>query len=500
MSGEIFRGRLSAPMDKFIQRFISSIEDDIQIAEIDVDVLEAHCLMLYKIGKLNKKEIKSILKRLDEIRHFLKSSKLYEEIERRNVIDIHPLIEELIIESCGVSVGGKVNTARSRNDQVVTDMHIYLRGKILHISEWALRLSDELLKLAMKYRGALMPGYTHLQHAQLITFSHYALSYIDALMRSVKRLLEAYNYVNLCPLGSCALAGSRISIDRAYTAELLGFSGVIENTIDATSSRDIILDVLARLTVLSTILSRMSKDLIVWSTYEYGFIELGDEVADISTAMPQKKNPDCLEVLIGKTSRIIGLLSHCLSAVYALNTGYSRELQEVKSACFTIVQDIEAMLITLSKVLATLKINEKRMLEVARGNYIVATDLAELLVCKGLAFREAHLLVGNIVKELKSKGVPLDNLTPELLKKTAVKVLKKEVNISADELQKAIDPFSCVLSRKSQGGPSPEEIERMIEERRRELSRLSSMISSLKNELRRAETRRRSIVSQVLSS
>ncbi len=472
---KIFRGRLSKQMDPKLSEFIGSIEEDMKIAEIDIDVIKAHSTMLNKVGIINDEDLKKILKALEKARKDLISGK----IDIKGKIDIHPLIEEYIIEECGIEVGGKTHTGKSRNDQVMADMHIFVRNGSLRILRRLLDLIRELLEIAEKNKETVMPAYTHLQHAQVTTYAHYLLCYVDAFLRDAERILTTLYYLNLNPLGSNACAGSSIEIDRECTTELLGFEGVLENSLDATSNRDILLDSISRLVLLLVTISRMSRDIIIWSTYEFGFLELADEVADVSTSMPQKKNPDVLEVICGKTGKALGNLVHCFSTVYCLPTGYSRDLQEVKASVIEVVEIAEEVLEAFSKVVSKIILKPERMREVITENYVLAVDLTELLVKKGIPFREAHFIVGKLVRKLIEEGKKLSEISPKDLVEECRKI-GREVEIGDEELKNVTDPLGSVYAKRTVGSPNPAEVERMIRDRK---SKLDKFFESLKNYL-----------------
>lgn len=485
---DVFRGRLEKAMDNDTLNFISSVDEDKKIVETDIEVIEAHCLMLHSMDILRDDEVKKVLEALNSAREDSKSGKLLDIMKNRTNVDIHPLIEEYIINHYGMEVGGKTHTAKSRNDQVVTDMHIFMRDKIIEISRLLLDVLDGFLDLAQQHKETIMPGYTHMQHAQTTTFSHYLLAYVDCFIRDIKRLIETYKSVNLNPLGACALAGSNLEIDRHYTAELLGFDGILENTIDAISNRDIILEFVSKIAIISTTLSRIARDFIFWSSYEYGFLNISDEIADTSTAMPQKKNPDCLEMINGKSGKINGRVTQCFDIVSGLSTGYSRDLQEVKSVVFEVTEDIKSMLKILHKVVVTTKINPDRMLQVIKRNYIAAVDFAEHLITRGwLPFRESHYLVGNLVKRLSSEGRELQDITSEYLADISRSLLNKEINIPQEELEQLVNPLSSIYERKSHGGPSPKEVERLLNDRKEEVKNLRDTIEEKEERVKNAK-------------
>jgi argininosuccinate lyase len=481
----LWRGRVDKEINKDVQQFISSIEEDRRILEIDIDVVEAHCLMLHKQGYISKEEIRGIIDGLECARKDYREGKLTLDTGYFN--DIHPFLEKYVIDRYGIGVGGKMHLGKSRNDQVMADVRISLRNEIIALLELLLDFIVLLLSYARKYKKVLMPGYTHLQIAQVTTFGYYILSHADAMLRNIDRLFEIYQRVNLNPLGASALSGTIISIDRSYTTALLGFDDIIENTIDATSNRDFILELASELGILMVTLSRIAEDFILWSTNEFNMVELNDEVCDISSVMPQKKNPDPLEIIRGKTSAVIGLITQLFSVTKALPTGYARDLQEMKPAMWKIIDIAKSSIIIMKIILETVKIKSYEMEKLVRKSYALATDLAEFLVSKkNLSFREANFLVGNIVKRLYKEKKTLLQLTPQVVKKIGKELLGKEINISKKEITEIIEPSKSILKRRNAGYLSPEEVESMVSGRYEIVEKKRKMLSDIKEKLKKA--------------
>lgn len=463
---DLFRGRLEKEIDSLARRYLSCLGEDKRLFEIDLRVVEAHCLMLNKQGYLSKKELNKILVVLKKLKIDFqqgKLSRILRDSSKSSFTDIHPIIEKYLIDTCGVKIGGKVNLGRSRNDQIVTDLRIYLREEILEVERLLCNFIQSLLNLANSHDETVFPGYTHRQPAQVITFAHYLLSYVAIFLRSFDRLKEVYLRVNLNPLGSAALAGTSINLDRRCTTKLLKFNGLIENSIDAVSSRDFLLEGANALLLLILPLSRMASDMVGWSSFESGIVELADEFTDISTAMPQKKNPSVLELLLGKTDHAIGLLNHLYSTISGLETGYNQEFQELKPSLWQIIDFTKDSIKIMEKILLTLRINRRRIEEILGESYLTAIDLAEYLQESGGVdtFREAHFLVGNLVKELNRKGKTFAQVSTKEIEKISYKLFGKRIVLTAEEIKRVTDPFFAVKQRKSTGGPAPQEVKRM---------------------------------------
>jgi len=492
----LWRGRVDEEINRDIQQFISSIEEDKRILEIDIDVVEAHCLMLYKQGYISKKEIKSIINELESARKDYKEDRLTLDTQHFN--DIHLFLEKYVIDRCGIDVGGKMHLGKSRNDQVMADVRISLRNEIVTILELLLDFADLMLDYAKKYKETLMPGYTHLQIAQVTTFGYYILSYIDVILRDMDRLFEIYKRVNLNPLGAGAFSGTILPIDRNFTAELLGFDSIVENTIDATSNRDFVLELASALAILMTTISRIAEDFILWSTNEFNMIELSDEVCDISSVMPQKKNPDPLEIIRGKTSTVIGLTAQLFSITKALPTGYARDLQEMKPTIWKIIDITKSSILIMKIILETVKIKPHEMEKLVRKSFALATDFAEFLASKKkLSFREANFLVGNIVKKLYEGKKTLLQVTPQMVKKISKDLLDKEIDISKKEISEIIDPSKSLLRRTNEGYLAPKEVEKMASKRYEIIEKKKKLVSNIKEKLKRAQEKFISVKAQL---
>jgi len=324
----MYRSRLGKNLERITLDYVSSISDDVEIAHYDILGSQAHVIMLYENKIITKNEIKKILKGLES----LKKEKFGKKTDSE---DIHELIESLIIKKIGIDAGGKMHTARSRNDQVALDIRMKIRDDINITCQCLLDTIKSLVVLAKKHQETIVPLYTHLQQAQVGLFSHYLLSYADALFRDLDRLYVTYGRVNENPLGAGPIGGTSIPIDRISTGKMLGLKGLVENSIDATTTRDSAVEYIAAIAILMTNLSRVSKDFSIWSTSEFSFLELSDEFTSPSSVMPQKKNPDILELTRGKTSHVIGNLTSMLSTIQGLPSGYSRDLQQINPSIWS---------------------------------------------------------------------------------------------------------------------------------------------------------------------
>ena len=364
-------------------------------------------------------------------------------------------IERRLIEKIG-AVGGKLHTARSRNDQVALDMRVYLREELANISKVMTRLKKELARVAKRNLGIMMPGYTHLQRAQPILFSHHLLAYAEMLERDLERAADCARRINVLPLGSGALAGTTFPIDRAYVARLLGFPQLAKNSIDAVSDRDFILEFLAMSAILFVHLSRLAEELILWSSEEFGFIELPDGFCTGSSMMPQKKNPDVPELIRGRTGRIYGHLQALLTVMKGLPLAYNRDLQEDKIPLFDTVDTVKSSLEVLTEMMSKIKVNKSRMLAAASEGYMNATDLADYLVRRGVSFRVAHGIVGRLVRHCLDSGQKIEQLPLKMLKRFCPRIEK--------DVYRYLAPAAMVERRRAPGGTASANVRRRIKE------------------------------------
>ena len=452
----MYRSRLGNDLNKITLDYVSSISDDVEIALYDILGSQAHTIMLYENKIITKAEVKKILSALESIKK--------EKFEKKSdAEDIHELIESLVIKRAGSASGGKMHSARSRNDQVSLDIRMKIRDDINILCSCILDAIEALVSLAQQHQKTVMPLYTHLQQAQVGVFSHYLLSYTDSLFRDIERLYVVYGRVNQSPLGAGPIGGTSLPINRQSTARMLGFHGIVENSIDATSTRDFVAEYVSVVAILMTNLSRIAEDFVIWSTSEFSFIELADEFTSPSSVMPQKKNPDILELTRGKTSEVIGHLMAILATIKGLATGYGRDLQQIKSAVWSTSKISITTLLVLKSMLLTLNVNEKQMKKAAEGGYLIALDIAEKLVQDGIPFRTTHKVVGQFVQVAFQAKKPLSKLTTSEIKQS-VKGTTVDPKAVAKIIQ-SISIFSSLKERTSEGSSGFNEQKRMIADR-----------------------------------
>ena len=460
MNNILYRSRQKENLDKGVLNFLSSLREDVNIFYYDILGTQAHCLMLNKIGILSSDELSKVLYSLNKIKYQSKNEGTIQYIISNELSfeeDIHEQIESIVIRDIGIDIGGKIHTGRSRNDQVVLDLRMKLRDDIVDISEDLISVIKSLIVRAKEHKDTIISLYTHLQQAQIGTMSHYLLSYSFNLLRDLDRISSSFEKINLSPLGSCAIGGTGIPIDRNYTASLLGFHGLLENSIDATSSRDSMIEYLSFLTILMTSLSRIAEDFILWSTSEFSYIELSDKYSSTSSVMPQKKNPDPLEILRSRTSIVIGMLISSLSIIKNLPSGYNRDLQDLKPLLWNSSKIVKESLRIMKGMIDTFKVNKKNTLYSANKSYGVSLDIAEQIVIKyNIPFRKVHKLVGQLVQyAITHENIPLDKTPQEEVNKI---LNSSKIKIDLDELMsiiKDVKPEKSILLRKSYGSPNP---------------------------------------------
>ncbi len=457
-------GRFEQAMAQAMTAYTESLAVDARMVAEDIWGSQAHALMLAEVGLLERDDLRVILTWLERARadHEAGTFQLRPELE-----DVHMNVERYVIEGGGAAYGGRLHTARSRNDQVLTDCKLYVRERLLATETGLADLVATMLDLARKHVTTIMPGFTHSQHAQPITFGYWAAAHAGAWLRDLRRLRQAYELVNLCPLGACAIAGTDLPIDRRRTAALLGFAGVHEHALDVTSARDFLAETLAALAILMTGLSRLSEELVWWSTWEFRFVELADAYTSGSSIMPQKKNPDCAELTRGKTARVIGDLMQLLTCVKSVSLGYSRDLQEDKPPVWDAFDQALGAIATLTGAVGTMRVNTRRLRAAVDGNFATATQLANWLVAEHrVPFRRAHEIVGGLVGELARAGRTF-TATDQVL----AQLMAAGVSCDAATLRDVLDPRQGVARQSSLGGPAPDEVRRMLRGFRAELRR-----------------------------
>lgn len=447
----LWGSRFEKEFDSTALEFSSSISFDINLFEYDIKVSKAHANMLNKIGILNDNENVKIQNGLDTIVTNYKNKSWTP--DKTKFEDIHSAIEEELTKIIG-EVGKKLHTARSRNDQVITDVRLWLKNSVSEIILLIQKLQKSSLNIASKHVNTLMPGYTHLQRAQPISFAFHLLAYVEMFERDKERFKFTFTQADENILGCGALAGSTIKLDRNLTTKELGFSRVSQNALDSVSNRDFILDFLHSCNLAMMHLSRLSEEIILWTSYEWNFIKLGDEFTTGSSLMPQKQNPDLAELIRGKNGRTFGNYFALLSTIKSLPLSYNRDLQEDKEGMFDSYFTLLNSLNLMSEMIKSIKVNKERFVEEINGSFMLATDLADYLVCKGIPFREAHNILGKIVKFATGENKKLNKLSIEEFKNFS-KVFDEDVfnYLSAE---------TCLNNKKTIGSPNPQMLEDSI--------------------------------------
>ena len=485
----MYRSRLGTDLSNITLDYVSSINDDSEIALYDIIGSQAHTIMLFQNKIITKNDAKKILSSLEDMKNetFDTSS---------GAEDIHELIESLVIKKAGMASGGKMHTARSRNDQVVLDIRMKIRDDINIICNCLLDTIESLVSVSKNHQKTIMPFYTHLQQAQAGLFSHYLLAQADILSRDFQRLFETFKRINQSPLGAGPIGGTSITIDRHSTAKMLGFDGVVENSIDATSTRDFVAEYVAMVSILMTNLSRISEDFIIWSTSEFSFIELSDEFTSPSSVMPQKKNPDILELTRGKTAEIIGNLTAILTTIKGLASGYGRDLQQIKSSIWSTSKISISALLIIKSIVLTMKVNTKQMKKVTESSNLIALDIAEKLVQEGIPFRVTHKISGVLVQLAHNSKKPISKLTVLEIKKSV-----EGTTVDPKIVSKIISSTSVVSSlkdRKSFGSSGYDEQKRMISDRTQKISIWRSNMSERDNKIKSSIDELQKLVDEII--
>ena len=444
------KGRLNQPAAELAQRYSESVSFDWRLYRHDIAGSIAHAAALARARIITANERRQIESELRVIEQEIEAGTFK---WHRSLEDLHMNIEAALTRRIGAA-GAKLHTARSRNDQVALDLRLYVKAEIAEVSGRLRSLQTALLEVAERHIDVLMPGYTHLQRAQPITFSHYLLGQLEAFERDANRLRDCLTRTDVLPLGSGALAGSTIVLDRERIARDLGFSSVSQNSVDAVGDRDFVCEFLFCLAMIGLHLSRLSEDLIIWNTAEFGFLEFSDSFSTHSSLMPQKKNPDTAELTRGKTGRLYGNLMSIITTMKALPSSYNRDVQEDKRALFDSVDTSKSALEVFAAMLPELEINRERMKKAAADPNLFATDLAEYLVKQGVPFREAHQIIGKLVVHSIAKSVPLDQI--------GVAEMKKFSPHFDDDVAKIFDVRGSLAQRRALGAPSPENIATQI--------------------------------------
>ncbi len=447
---KMWAGRTDGVTDKLADQLNSSIGFDQRFYKNDIEGSIAHAKMLAFKNIITKEEADKIVEGLQGILADIESGKLEINLSAE---DIHMFVEETLTERIG-ETGKKLHTARSRNDQVALDLRLYLKEEIIKIEKLVKELVATIVLKAEEYKDTIMPGYTHLQRAQPVTFGFHLMAYANMLLRDAQRLNDCLDRVNCSPIGSCALAGTTYQTDRYYEAKLLGLESVCMNAMDGVSDRDFVIEFNAICSILMMHLSRFSEEIILWSSWEFKFIELSDEYTTGSSIMPQKKNPDMAELVRGKTGRVYGNLISILTVLKGLPLAYNKDMQEDKEGVFDTIDTVKLCLEVYIPMIKTLKANKENMLSAGKKGFINATDLADYLVKKGMPFRSAYKIVGETVRKCTERNITLEDLTIEEYKEIS--------SLFEKDVYKEISLETCVNKRISLGGTSVKMVEEHI--------------------------------------
>lgn len=457
---KLWGGRFEKGTDKLVDDFNSSIRFDCRMYRQDILGSIAHSNMLGKCGIISIEESTLIQATLKEILRDIEAGAIEFEVDAE---DIHMNVEKILISRIG-DTGKKLHTGRSRNDQVALDIRMYLKDEITAISSMLIALKKNILNISEENTGTILPGYTHLQRAQPITFAHHMMAYFEMFKRDYSRLSDCYSRMNMLPLGSGALAGTTYPLDRHMVAAELGFCDVTRNSLDAVSDRDFAIELASCLSILMMHISRLSEEIILWSSHEFGFVELDDAYSTGSSIMPQKKNPDVAELARGKTGRVYGSLMTLLTVMKSLPLAYNKDMQEDKEAIFDAVDTVKMCLPVFSSMLATMKLRKANMYKAAQGGFTNATDIADYLVKKGIPFRSAHEIIGKMVLYCIDKNKAIDEMTMEEFKSFSDKI--------QEDVYTEISLEKCVSGRSLPGGPAAATVLKAVQEGREYLASL----------------------------
>ncbi|MGN1103036.1 MAG: argininosuccinate lyase [Huintestinicola sp.] len=454
---KMWAGRFSKEVDEKVNDFNSSISFDCRMYRHDIKGSMAHAKMLGEQGIIAPEESEKIINGLEGILSDLDSGKLSFD---PNAEDIHMFVEQVLTERLG-DTGKRLHTARSRNDQVALDIKYFLKDECDDISKLVYELIETIIETAQEHYDTVMPGYTHLQRAQPVTFAHHIMAYAQMLTRDLGRLADCKKRMDRMPLGSCALAGTTYPLNRKRVAELLEFEDITYNSLDGVSDRDYCIELASAISVLMMHLSRFSEEIIMWCSWEFKFIELDDAYSTGSSIMPQKKNPDITELIRGKTGRVYGDLMTLLSMMKNLPLAYNKDMQEDKEAIFDAVDTVKLCLSTFIPMFRTMTVLKDNMRKAAAKGFINATDCADYLVKKGMPFRDAYKITGTLVARCIDLGTTLEELD--------MKEYKRLSDVFDEDVYKAINLETCVMQRNVDGGPAPEAVARQIEQLKAEL-------------------------------
>ncbi len=486
-------GRFEKSMDPDAAEYSASLDSDTRLFDSVIQINIAHAQMLKKQEILKKEDADTIIEALLELQETgTDALDLRPDLE-----DIHMVLEEYLKKEIGEETAGKLHTAKSRNDQVSASIRIFLREEILEIQKLTVNFVETMLELAKKNLETVMPGYTHLQVAEPTTFAHYLCSYCESFLRDVYRMNQSYKQVNQSPMGACALAGTSFPIDRKLVSDLLGFNKVLENTIDATGSRDFVLQIMSDIAILMTNMSRLCEEISIWSSAEFDMIEIPDEFSSTSSIMPQKKNPVIAELERAKTGRTIGNLIGGFNIIKSLTQAYNLDLQELTPLLWDSLDQIKPTLKVMTKHIEKIKPNPEKMLQHTETGFATMTELANTIVRETeLPFRISHNIVGKLASQALKDGKSLADLTIDDLQTASKSINHQEVDISEEEFENALNPSKSVKMRNLIGGPSPKSvkeeisnIENKIEKQKSAIKKKTTNISKFKKNLQNISVR-----------
>ncbi len=449
---QYFSGRFKEKASNLILGFHSTINFEERLAYYDIIGSIAHVRGLGKQGIVSKEEASLIEKTLRKILEDIENKKIKLLVEYE---DIHMNIEKNLIDRIG-DIGKKLHTGRSRNDQTAVDLKLYLKDEIKKVQSYLIEIIDILNDMAKDNKKTFMPGFTHLQKAQPICFSHYVLGYVEMFRRDYKRLENTFDMMNICPLGSAALAGTSYPLDMEYTSELLGFKRPIWNSLDGVSDRDHVIELISDLSIIMVHLSRFCEEIIIYCSNDFGYLEMSDAFSTGSSIMPQKKNPDAAELIRGKSGRVFGDLMGILTTMKGIPLAYNKDMQEDKEAVFDALDTVKSCFSVFNGMIKTMKPNKKRMLEACQSGFINATDVADYLTNKGMSFRDAYKIVGSIVSECIDKNKSLEEMS--------LKEYKNFSDLFEKDIYNEINIENCVEKRTTKGGPAEKSISLHIED------------------------------------
>jgi len=491
-SEKLWGGRFAADLADIALSFSESTAADGRMVAEDIWGSEAHAIMLTACEIISEEDLREILKWLEQARAAWEdgSFELRPELE-----DVHMNVETYLRQGAGPEFGGRLHTARSRNDQVVTDCKLHLRTRLLDIRDKLADLQEALLRRAHGQEETVMPGYTHTQHAQPISLAFWLTSYVSMFSRDQERLAAAYKHTNTSPLGAAALAGTSFPTDRKLSADLLGFDAVQEHALDCVGSRDFVAEAIAALAILMANLSKLAEEFVVWSTWEYRILEMDDAYASGSSIMPQKKNPCIAELTRGKCGIVYGRLMQILTLMKGLPSGYNRDLQEDKPPLWEALDTLELTLLAVKAMVDTVTFNTDRMRAMVGQNFATATELANFLVTeRGLPFRTCHEIVGSLVATLINEGLTLDDheAVQEVL-------LRHGQDLTLEEIRSVVDPQECLSRQRSLGSTGPDEVRKMQRRLDKSVARSRAEILVARDKLAEARRRVAGIVQRVLA-